>query len=70
VGVTLQQVREMYMDKEVHVCIKDVNPDMRKVVLSMQQASSHKVLKTLQVGCSQAACSHALADLTGTQHCP
>ncbi len=44
-----QDVREKFHGKPIEVGIKDVAPQMRKVVLSMQQATNNKLVKQLTV---------------------
>ena len=48
--VNVQEMQDQFIGKDVQVCIKDVSPDSRKVVLNMQQAASNQVLKSMQVG--------------------
>lgn len=44
-----QDLREKFNGKVIEVGIKDVAPQMRKVVLSMQQATNNKLIKQLTV---------------------
>ncbi len=42
-------MREKFNGKSIEVGIKDVAPQMRKVVLSMQQATNNRLIKKLTV---------------------
>ncbi|BDA51306.1 30S ribosomal protein S1, chloroplastic [Coccomyxa sp. Obi] len=48
--MSIEDVREKYHGKAIEVGIKDVAPQMRKVVLSMQQATNNKLIRQLTVG--------------------
>lgn len=42
-------MREKYHGKTIEVGIKDVSPELRKVVLNMQQAANNRMFKKLRV---------------------
>ncbi|EIE19972.1 S1-domain-containing protein [Coccomyxa subellipsoidea C-169] len=48
--MSIEDVKKKYLNKTIEVGIKDVSPQLRKVVLNMQQAITNRLLKKLTVG--------------------